>query len=268
MRRDVFGAPPKELLLENAVSSDPTARWAAAIELGQLGDEDSAKALWKLKTDHDENVRAAADLAINELDRYVLERALKELNLEAPEEVEEGDSDHSYEEVEQHVAWKIRTLPDPKEESDWAIDAAIINIVSVEGPLTGARLLSLYGRAVFPNAPKKISKFRVKLALERLKKRNIITRSDTSRSDEIDSWILHRVGYPGVIVRTKGLRQLSEIPVNEVQALIDQNLFGAAASNKDRQFKVIMEHYEIALREFHIVGALLEKEWAPLLSNK
>lgn len=266
MRRDVFGAPPKEVLLENAVSADATARWAAAIELGQLGDEDAAKALWKLKTDNDENVRAAADLAINELDRFVLERALRELNLEAPLELDEETVDDSFDEVEKHVAWKIRTLPDPKEESEWAIDAAIINIVSIEGPLTGARLLSLYGRAVFPNAPKKISKFRVKLALERLRQRNIITRSDSSRSDEIDTWVLHRVGHPGVAVRTKGLRQLSEIPVNEVQALIDQRLFGAAASNKDRQFQVIMEHYEIAPRDFHIVGAVFEKEWSALFS--
>lgn len=265
MRRDVFGAPPKELLLENAVSTDPTARWAAAIELGQLGDEDAAKALWKLKIDNDENVRAAADLAINELDRYVLERALKELNLEVASVIDEIETDYSYEDVEQHVAWKIRTLPDPKEESEWAIDAAIINIVTVEGPLTGARLLSLYGRAVFPNAPKKISKFRVKLALERLRKRNIISRSDTSRSDEIETWIIHRAGYPGVLVRTKGLRLLSEIPVNEVKALINQKLFGAAATNKDRQFKVIMEHYEIAPKELYIAGALLEKEWSTLL---
>ena len=79
LKQQMGSVIPKELLLENAVSSDPTARWAAAIELGQLGDEDSAKALWKLKTDHDENVRAAADLAINELDRYVLEVEVNDL---------------------------------------------------------------------------------------------------------------------------------------------------------------------------------------------
>lgn len=266
-RRDVFGASlDLETLLAHAVSADKSLRWAAAIELGELESDEAAICLWRLRDDNDENVRIAAENAIKRFDRSVLERALNAENAKLAilqhEEVFDEDEDG----FEPFRPWKIRPLDPPTAENDWAVAAAINDIVSTEGPITGSRLLNLYGQAAFPNAPKKISKYRIRQAIESLIRRRILQRSDLAGPDELEQWVLNRVGDREVVVRHRGSRTYAEIPVSEVMMLIHQRMGFASNQSADRKFKVVMDAYGIQQRELHILGALFEKEWASLLT--
>jgi hypothetical protein len=60
-----------------------------------------------------------------------------------------------------------KTAGSPSEENDWAVSAAIIDIVNTEGPLTGTRLMRVYGEWAFSNSPRKLGKFRMKRAVGR-----------------------------------------------------------------------------------------------------
>ena len=65
-RRDLFGAGLDfETLRSNADGADSSLRWAAAIELGELGTEEAALLLWDMRSDGDENVRNAVQTALS-----------------------------------------------------------------------------------------------------------------------------------------------------------------------------------------------------------
>ena len=64
------------ILEEHARSKDPTLRWAAAIELGQLATEDAINLLWSLTTDLDGHVRDAANLSLQQCDQVLVGKVL------------------------------------------------------------------------------------------------------------------------------------------------------------------------------------------------
>ena len=265
-RREFFEASADpEVLAANAVSADSSLRWAAAIELGEIPEKWSVELLWGLKEDADQYVRAVAQKALSAFDPLLIESSVFDSATPAAEadviEAKVGVSGA----LAEHVAWKTRPLDPPSEENDWAVSAAIIDIVNTEGPLTGARLMRLYGESVFPNSPRKLSKFRMKRAVERLGARGIVSEATGIGGDHLEHWILYRSGTPDTILRTRGSRKLPEIPVTEVAELIRQNSrVRAAPQSRDRQFRVIIDLYNIEHSELHVAGAALANEWRSL----
>lgn len=257
--------PDKETLEDNALDTDGAIRWVAAIELGQVQEEWSAKVLWRLKTDRDENVRAAALNSLSKFDRNKLAQFVAQLDSEPI--VEQLDSSDKYGD-EDYVPWKIRPLPDPSPENEWQVSPALLDIINTESPVTGGRILYLYGSSVFPNMPKKISKYRLKKALNSLISRNLIARADTVDDENLENWILHTVGTPEVVVREKGQRTLGQIPISEVRAVIRNRLRSRYESaSPDTKFMTLQEAYSIKNSELHIIGGLLENEWQGLFDH-
>ena len=269
MRRQFFRSEvdPQELS-DNAVSLNSSTRWAAAIELGEIPEDWSVKLLWLLKDDGDEYVRQAASSALSGFDHKLLEQALSGIEsadkiTRTPEIAESSEGG-----ILEHVPWKTRPLDPPDDDNTWASTAVIIDIVNTEGPLTGARLLRLYGESVYPNAPRKLSRSRVERAVKATMRRGIVSKSFADANDYFESWILHRTGTPEVFVRTRGSRKLSEIPVTEVEELVRQKAGRRHQTlNQNRRFAILMDAYQIPQNEFHLVGAALEKEWSALLTQ-
>jgi hypothetical protein len=253
-----------EELENHARSSDSTMRWASAIELAQLGTEDAISLLWSLTTDNDENVRDAAKLGLKQCDQQIVGKVLaSKWSVDA----HQASSD-SVDGVAKHIPWKVRPLEVPSIENEWAVDAAILNIIQTEGPLTGPRLLRLYGNAAYPNNPRKVPKSRIQTAIKRLEKRGLIAHLEDFSEGELDSWTIYKIGSAEVFVREQGQRKLSEIPVTEViarlQLLMGENF---KYSNQDERFKVLVVAYEIKNSELHIVGEILAREWSNLLTT-
>lgn len=254
-----------EQLENHARSSDSTMRWASAIELAQLGTEDAISLLWSLTTDSDENVRDAAKLGLKQCDQQTVGKVLaSKWSVEAaPTATDSADG------VMKHIPWKVRPLEVPSVENEWAVDAAVLNIIQTEGPLTGPRLLRLYGNAAYPNNPRKVPKSRIQTAIKRLEKRGLVAHLTDFSEGEIDAWTIYKVGNPEVYVRDQGQRKLSEIPVTEVIARL-RLLMGDDFdySNKDERFKVLVSAYGIKNSELHIVGEILAREWSNLLTTR
>lgn len=250
-------------LESHARSTDSTMRWASAIELAQLGTEAAVSLLWSLTTDSDENVRDAAKLGLNQCDQQLVGKVLASKWSVEPK----STVSRATEGVEKHISWKIRPLEVPSVENEWAVDAAILNIVQTEGPLTGPRLLRLYGNAAYPQNPRKIPKSRIQTAIKRLERRGLVSHIQDFEEEGIDAWTLYKTGSAEVCVRDQGQRKLNEIPVTEVIArlrLVMGDEFDYAGQNE--RFKFLLAAYSIKQSELHIVGELLAREWSTLLS--
>lgn len=262
-RKDFFAVTIDiELLESHARSKDSTIRWAAAIELGQIGSEEAVSLLWSLTTDSDENVRDAANLGLQQCDQVIVGKVLA-TKWVAPEVPETTDSDA----VARFIPWKVRPLEVPSSENEWAVDAAVLNIIQVEGPVCFSRILRLYGNAAYPNNPRKIPKSRLQTAIKRLEKRNLIQHIVGSSNEDVETWTLYLIGTPEVKVRDQGLRKLTEIPVTEVIARLKYNMgedFEYASQN-DR-VKTLMNIYGIKQSELHLLGAVMANEWSELLT--
>lgn len=262
-RKDFFAVTIDfELLESHARSKDSTIRWAAAIELGQVGSEEAVSLLWSLTTDSDENVRDAANLGLQQCDQVIVGKVLA-TKWVAPEIPETTDS----EAVGKFIPWKVRPLEVPSSENEWAVDAAVLNIIQVEGPVCVSRVLRLYGNAAYPNNPRKMPKSRLQTAIKRLEKRNLIQHTVGSSNEDVETWTLHLIGTPEVKVRDQGQRKLTEIPVTEVIARLRYNMgedFDYASQN-DR-VKALMSIYGIKQSELHLLGAVMANEWSDLLA--
>ena len=252
-----------EELENHAISLDSTLRWASAIELAQLGTEEAISLLWGLSNDSDENVRDAAKLGLNQCDQQLVGKVLaSKWSIEI-----DTESTTSIDGVEKYVPWKVRPLAVPSTENEWLVDAAVLNIIQTEGPLTGQRLLRLYGSAAYPNNPRKLPKSRIQKAVKRLELRGLVNHVIDYVDGEIDNWTLFKNGFPEVAVREQGQRKLSEIPVTEVIARL-QSVMGDRfdQSSQNERFEVLVNAYSIKQAEFHIVGDIMTREWSTLLS--
>jgi hypothetical protein len=250
-------------LESHARSNDSTIRWASAIELTQLGTEDAISLLWYLTNDSDENVRDAARIGLNQCDQQIVGKVLAAKWVVQAEVIPSTPVDG----VQQHVPWKVRPLEESSLENEWAIDAAVLNIINTEGPLTGLRLMRLYGNAVYPNNPKKIPKSRIQTAIKRLQGRGLVAYLEDFPEGSFGGWTIYQLGSPQVVVREQGQRKLSEIPVTEVIARL-RLMMGDEFdySGQDERFKVLVSAYGIKQSELHIVGEILSHEWSTLLT--
>lgn len=271
--RDYFaGDVAFDVLAQRARSEDPTERWAAAIELGELGTEEAARVLRHMLDDPNENVRDTTRVALRRFDKVILIRA------GLPTEPQRAERFRLYRpglaryashlEAPPHRPWRIRPLPVPGKDADWAVDAAILDIVGTEGPLTGRRLASLYGRGVAMHGSSRVAVPKLQAAVNRVMERRLVSRSDDYTSDQLPTWVLHRTGSPGIVVRQRGLRELGEIPVNEVHEVLlelSRSFDGSLRIDRNQAFQMIFDFYKIEQGELHVVGRLLAEDWSPLL---
>lgn len=264
-RREFFEVEIDFAQLENhARSKDSTLRWASAIELSQLGTEEAISLLWSLTTDVDEYVRDAAKVGLKQCDQTLVGKVLaskwvseKEVDL---------DKESSASSVSSHIPWKVRPLEVPSSENEWAVDAAILNIIQTEGPVTGSRILRLYGMAAYPDSPKRIPKSRIQSAVKRLEGRKLVVRAWEMAGKEFEYWTLYSEGSPEVVIREQGLRKLNEIPATEIIARLRLSLMDAFdTTSQNDKFKLLQSLYGIKTADFHKVGELLTNEWSSIL---
>ncbi len=257
-RRSFFSAEIDQgELSSKAKSLSDVDRWLAAVALGQVHELWAFDLLRKLKIDQDDNTRTAANNALRQFPRSFFEA----LNLEG---------DHSGEVFKSGV-WKVRPLPTYESSNRDLFLAAIMDIVSTEGPVTGGRIQSRLLSATVINSGRRVSNGRLQTLLTELLKANKLTRADSHLdSDEVVLWIVHAPGTPEYVIRGRDGRDITEIPVNEARAvLLDSRLMRRNPSNRDAGFRVLMEHYGIKPNEFFLVGEAMEKQWQTLfLANE
>jgi hypothetical protein len=252
MRKSFFEEQSsEEALRERALDSDPFVRWACAVELGQLTFPWAIQLLWELKTDSNDHTRAAAINSLKQFSELEISSSLGS-SLGEPVTV-----DRSYSE------WKIRPLPNLSDETSAVFETAIMDILATEGPTTGSRIFRLVSESIDPNNRFVLSKHRLNKVLKDLVLANTLTRNDyTPSKNDLETSTYHLTSLPGVAIRPRGTRRLEEIPVTEVREILNSNpRVKRRSGDLDFQFRVVSEEYGILPNEFHIVGALLEREW-------
>jgi hypothetical protein len=252
-------------LESHARSNDSTLRWAAAVELAQLGTEEGISLLWSLTTDLDDYVRDAAQLGLKNCDQVLVGKVLASKWAIVEDADEKSGTPATG--VAKHIPWKVRPLEVPSEANEWAVDAAILNIIQTEGPITGPRILRLYGMAAYPNNPRKLPKSRIQTAVKRLERRGLVTYFKDFEGAEIEAWTIFRQGSPEVVIREQGMRKLQEIPVTEIIARVRYNMGDDYEySSQNDRFKVLQSVYALRQADLHIVGELLAREWSLFLN--
>lgn len=264
-RREFFEVTIDFAQLENhARSVDSTLRWASAIELSQLGTEEAISLLWSLTTDSDEYVRDAAKLGLKQCDQILVGKVLAAKWV--PEEEKPGATSVNESSIAKYRPWKVRPLDVPSSANEWAVDAAILNIIQTEGPLMGSRILRLYGMASYPDSPKRIPRSRIQSAIKRLEARRLVARAWEMAHKDFEYWTLFAEGTPDVVIREQGMRKLNEIPASEIISRLRVNLGeDFETSSQDTRFKLLQSLYGIKQNELYKVGELLTNEWASIL---
>jgi hypothetical protein len=261
MRKSFFDEPSSQEDLETRVTSvDPFERWSAAVELSQKSEAWAIQLLWTLRVDPDENTRTAADAGLRGKSPGELARVIGD---SSPNSDLNSSQNRSYSE------WKIRPLPDLDETTVAIFETVVLDILGTEGPTPGSRLYRLIGSSINPNNKFGLSKHRLKKLLKSLVERNAVARNDyMPASDELETANYFLANHVNVVVRPRGTRALNEIPVSEIRELLNNDPRASRRSrDSDAQFRVIANAYSIPSNEFHIVGALLEKEWFGLFSK-
>ncbi len=255
-------------LVEQTRSGDPLVRWGAAFELGELGDERAAERLTLLTSDSDEFVREAARAALTKLDPQVLQALASDRVKSAAASARKLGRAGSHAEMPDYRAWKTRKLPQPDSAGLQLVEATVSEIVEVEGPVCGHRVLLLYGRCIAINESWKLKSGPVKKAIERLVEQGRICRSDDFTSKKPEEWILHRPDVAPVVVRQRGPREMRDIPINEVMQVL-AGLSGGRSRGRDRSaaFETVVRFYGME-REMHKLAGLLTNEWATLLTEQ
>lgn len=234
-------------------SPEPGDRWLAAIQLGQTSSLWAAQILWKLRLDEDSSTRTAAISAIRKYEPSVL----AELGLN----VDSGNT-----KFEPQV-WKAHPLPKYEAASRELYAASIVDILGCEGPTTGGRVFRLLCAAAVAGGNSYPSRNQVKELVSKLFEMGSITRTDKHLDSSIfDMWILNLPDYPDLVIRPRMSRDLTEIPVNEAQAVLRQDPRFMRRPNPDMGWEILKRQYEIGQNEFHLVGEALENQWLGLFN--
>jgi hypothetical protein len=253
-RKSFFAAVIEQNDLElKATSSRVDDRWLAAVALSRVFEDWAFDLLHQLKTDTDESTRSAARAALRQFPRDFFDRFAGAGS--APKDTDFVPG-----------IWKLRPLPEYEHAIRDLFLAAVVDLISVEGPVTGSRVQTMLTKASLIGRGGKVSKGRTRTLLVELLDSNLLTRADSHLSNEdIDLWILHQPGTPELLVRKRMGRELIEIPVNEARAVLQlSSKFRRNPKNRDSAFRILMDHYEIKQNEFFLVGEAMANQWQTL----
>lgn len=274
--RDIWGDEQPDLdgLLVEATAGDQFARWAAAFQLGELGDPRAARALRDLLADDDEHVREAAEIALRKLAlsdtaaRREARSAVAEHDAVVSAQHLRARAVRSHLEAEPFQHWRVKSVPVPDKGNGWVVQTALMDIVQVEGPITGLRLMRLYTNGCQMCGSGGVSRVRIETAIRGLIRKGSIARSDDFRSEKVETWVLHERGKPGVVLRQRGARELRDIPPQEVREAIVASVGRSARRGVDREqaFAALLAFYHASNgKDMQEVGRLLTDQWLTVL---
>lgn len=251
-RRDFFAYDAsEEELIRQSKSTSADERWLAAIQLGQTHTAFAANLLWVLKEDSDESTRTAATMALRNFPVEIL--ALVELDKFA------GDVNF------EPTHWKVRPLPKYVADSRDLYSAAMIDIVSSEGPTSGNRIFRLLSQASAAGGAYHPTRTQVRDTALALVEYRALSRVDKHfDSPLLEHLIMTIPGVPEVIIRDRFGREIADIPINEAQEVLRADARFMRRPSPDMGWEVLMRHYDIKPNEFHLVGEALEGPWQGL----
>ena len=131
-----------------------------------------------------------------------------------------------------HEVWQGGGLPDPRTAPVSQIAERLLEIVTVEGPVTADRAYRLYIRGSGSSKVTQRARAPMEQALGRLRLRGQVEVEELDNAGESQQ-VLRLTGTPAVVVRELGERSLYEVPLDEIAELMRhkrRELMGRAGS--------------------------------------
>jgi len=170
-------------------------------------------------------------------------------------------------ELPPYEAWKPRPLPDPRSARRSEVAEGLIEIVSVEGPITCERLYSLYARAVGISRVGRHIQSSFNKSLHAAVKAGEMQQRDECAKRSLSDRIVWIAGTSPVLLRVRGPRNLHEIPLSETAALMERVVDkDRGRIDRDSLFREVLRRYELrnmtARARERLEAALLWRESA------
>ena len=148
------------------------------------------------------------------------------------------------------MAWQGGGLPDPRTAPVSQVAAYLLEVVTVEGPVTADRAYRLYIRGSGSSKVTQRARAPMEQALGRLTLRGQVEIDELDNAGEPQQ-VLRLTGTPAVVVRELGERSLYEVPLNEIAELMAykrRELMGRAGSGDQPAHAVADVIRQAALR--------------------
>jgi hypothetical protein len=145
--------------------------------------------------------------------------------------------------LEPYVAWEAHPVGDPRATPRASIMQTMLEVVGAEGPMTASRAYALYnrasgGRKLTSVARAPLSSSVYWLAQER---KVVLTRKDSIPWQDDD--LVRMPDSPAVRVRELGPRDLIEVPLDEISALIRRLRSAGAARDAAAAKRAVLNLY-------------------------
>lgn len=121
-----------------------------------------------------------------------------------------------------YAAWEERSVPDPRTAGRHLVDPVLMEIVETEGPILAGRAYRLYLKASGGKALTTVARAPLSGSAYRLRHEGRIEISTAAENPGQDDEVLRVTGSPAVRVRELGPRELAEVPLAEIAALMDK----------------------------------------------
>ena len=149
-----------------------------------------------------------------------------------------------------YKAWEGSGLPDPRTAPVAAVAGRLLEIVTVEGPITADRAYRLYIRGAGSSKVTQRARVPMERALGRLTLRGQVEVDEFDHVGESQQ-VLRPAGSPAVVVRELGERSLYEVPLNEIAEMMGhkrRELLGRAGAGDQPAHAVADVIRQAALR--------------------
>jgi very-short-patch-repair endonuclease len=143
--------------------------------------------------------------------------------------------------VEDYIQFKETGHADPKGIWTDEIQKSLVRIVRVEGPATEATVIDRYRVATGYGRFKGPTRDRVVSALNKAVKSGLL--SAKRDYPESDVMVYYLPGEPEVRFRTRGPRDLHDVPMGEIVTLASELLRANVASDDEELFRLMLEFY-------------------------
>lgn len=164
-------------------------------------------------------------------------------------------------EVSRYSDWKPIECNDPRFEDVNVIKKKLIEIIQIEGPMRAIRAYHLYVKASGIQKVGKQIRSVLNRALQKAVSEGSILMRDEGKDKEFFMRVVRSKEAPEVVIRSRGSRDLSEIPPAEIASVI--RLIRKKNPNKSEQmlFRKVLEFYEIR-RFTNKAHEILQNVWS------
>ena len=143
-----------------------------------------------------------------------------------------------------YVEWEETGLAHPSDTHSFGAVPALRRIVETEGPITADRAFRLYVKGSGSTRVTKLARGKLNSAVKRLLDLNQVHIDDVGDDPGGPTQRVLRIpGTPAVSVREIGNRDLYEVPLNEVAALISGRLERYPAASHDQLMRYVLNTY-------------------------